>query len=521
MGWKARRLWAVLGVVLLVSAGCGDDDGDNNNNGNQAGVDGGLGDGGSKDGGTQDASPLPEGAFRYGMNFGHRNSAWGDPLYAELAQRVGASSARVSLPERHLDQWGYDIELGDMAEYASLGFGNLVAFLSAPIRSHSTAPSSAADWELAYYIPANLHEPIWTAPGEVNPDNYWAHYVYETVSRYHPWVRIWEVWNEPDWVSDWSVTQTWDTDPPTADELPRFNGSIYDYVRLLRVTWEVVKQVDPSGHVAVGGLGYENFLDAILRYTDNPTDGSVDADHPETGGAYFDFLSFHHYPLYTAGNSEAAVDGFLSHRDRFQAVLDAAGKTVEGWVATETGAPHVARSGEPSGSEYARNYLLKVMTLAQVAGVDGVDWFLLTDTATAGQESSAYEVMGLYEDVIDLSTIDEATRTEPGIAYATLGSRLRGAVCDPVASEALGLPAEARGAVFRWPDSGRRAWMLWAVPEGEDEQASSTAIIEVEGPARLHRWDASRSGTSELLEPAAGLITVSLDGTPALLIEGD
>jgi hypothetical protein len=84
-------------------------------------------------------------------------------------------------------------------------------------------------------------------------------------------------------VSDWTVTQAWSTSPPTAAELPRFHGSIFDYVRMLRITWEVAHKIDPGAHVAVGGLGYASFLSAVLRYTDNPADGSVTTDYPSTG----------------------------------------------------------------------------------------------------------------------------------------------------------------------------------------------------------------------------------------------
>jgi len=35
--------------------------------------------------------------------------------------------------------------------------------------------------------------------------------------------------------------------------------------------------------------------------------------------------------------------------------------------------------GQPSGGVYARSYLLKAMTLAQAAGLLGVDWFALSD----------------------------------------------------------------------------------------------------------------------------------------------
>lgn len=111
-----------------------------------------------------------------------------------------------------------------------------MAFLTSPTRSHSTAPASAAEWELGDYLPKNLHDPILLDDGSINPDNYWASYVYKTVKTYKDFIKIWEIWNEPDWVSDWHATEVCKQRAPVAAELPRFNGNIYDYVRMLRVS---------------------------------------------------------------------------------------------------------------------------------------------------------------------------------------------------------------------------------------------------------------------------------------------
>ena len=72
--------------------------------------------------------------------------------------------------------------------------------------------------------------PIDPKTGEINPDNYWAQYVYDAVRTYSPWIKVWEIWNEPDYVSEWQVTQEWPERAPTSEDLIRFNGSVYDYV---------------------------------------------------------------------------------------------------------------------------------------------------------------------------------------------------------------------------------------------------------------------------------------------------
>ena len=466
-------------------------------------------------GGSDPSLGLP---VRFGINGGHRNQAWGDATQAQLYVKGGCNSSRVSLPERHLDQWGYEIEVADMQAYASLGLANHVAFLTSPIRAHSTAPSSAADWELVHYKPANLYEPVTLPNGAINPDNYWGAYVHKTVATYKSWVKVWEIWNEPDWVDTWSYTQTWDTEPPTAEQLPRFRGSIYEYVRMLRVSREAALLADPEAKIATGGLGYDTFLAAILRYTDNPVDGSITAEYPETGGAYFDVVSFHHYPLYTPGNSEAAVEGYVSHYERMAGRLADAGVTGKTFVTTESGAPHVELPGTPSGEAYARNYLVKAMTLAHAVGVNGIDWYVLSDYAAPGSTDDAYGWMGLFEDIEQLGTPGEAVPTPTGIAYATLGKLLAGARHDPTATSALDLGGSVGGAAFRSP-AAKGLYVLWAKATGTGEDASATYNLAASGPHRVHAWDHSATQASETLAPASGVITLSLSGSPVIVTE--
>jgi hypothetical protein len=455
---------------------------------------------------------------RFGINGGHRNKDWGDATHAELYIRAGCNSSRVSLPQTHLVKWGYGIELGDMQAYATLGLSRHVAFLTSPIREHSTAPAAAADWEVGHYIPKNLYEPVTLSDGSINPDNHWGAYVYETVDTYKTWVKVWEIWNEPDWVSNWSHTQTWDTEPPTAAQLPRFNGSIYDYVRMLRVSKEAATLADPEARIATGGIGYDTFLSAILRYTDNPVDGSVTADYPEKGGAYFDVVSFHHYPIYTSGNSDAAVDGYVAHYERLAARLSDAGVTGKTFVNTESGAPHVALPSMPGGEDYAKNYLLKVMAMAHAWGVDGIDWYILSDYAAPGDTSDAYAWMGLFEDIEQLSTPEEAVPTPTGVAYATLGSLLNGSRHDAGASSALALPVAVGGTAFRLA-SGKAAYVLWARATGTDEEASGGYELPASGPHRSYAWDHSKTKSSELMQPSGGVIPLTLSGTPVVVIE--
>lgn len=470
----------------------------------------------SSGGGGSGGGGMLGGPFRHGMNFGYV-PGFDDQAMAGLARKTGADGARLSFPERHFAMWGYDIEVADNMAYQAMGIKSNVAFLSGPIRDHSTAPAGVQDWELDYYIPKNLYEPTFAADGSVNPNNYWAKYVEQTMSTYKDLVRVYSVWNEPDWVSDWQVTQTWDKSPPAAKDLPRFNGSIFDYVRMLRVTKEVANKVDPGIRVAVGGLGYPGFLGAILRYTDNPDGGAVSSDYPQKGGSYFDVIDMHYYPIFQKGSSDDGVDGLVALRDQFQAQLDAAGAGARPFIVTESGAPRVSVGGAPGGEEYARNYLVKAMVRAQAAGISGIDWFILSDGTDLNKDSFAS--MGCYEDLSKAGSPANAVRTPTGEAYRTLGALLEGAQYDDAATKALAMPDAVRGAAFV-TSGGKKAMALWARTPKDSETAQASFSISTQATWNSYAWDAAKNNlASAPLSPSGGKLGVSLTGSPVFLVE--
>lgn len=520
------RILTFLTVLPLLLACSGGDDSSAGQGGGAPGSSssgspgsgGGGGAGGGGGGAGGEGSSLG-GHFRHGVNYGYIPGIT-DEQSGMLARRAGANSARLSLPERHLEMWGYDIEAADNASYVKNGITSSVVFLSGPTAAHSSAPQGTPDWELDHYIPKNLYEPIFLGDGSVNPSNYWATYVYKTVTTYKPWIKVWSVWNEPDWVSDWQATLTWGTEPPTKEQLVRFNGSIYDYVRMLRVTREVAKKADPEAKVAVGGLGYPSFLAAVLRYTDDPAGGAVSAEFPEKGGAYFDVVDMHYYPIFSPGNSDQGADGLMKLKKEFQAVLEAAGASPKEWVITETGAPHVTIQGQNSGPEYARNYLLKAMTKSQAEGILGIDWFCLSDGKNPS--SNPFEAMGLYNNLEGIPSIDQAALTESGEAYATLGKLLDDARFDAASTASLGLPAGVEGAAFRVsPDAAaKRAFVLWARADGGGEGATASFDLAVPGSVRVYAWDSVKNGdASTQIANAGGKVSLSLGSTPQIVIE--
>ncbi len=151
--------------------------------------------------------------------------------------------------------------------------------------------------------------------------------------------------------------------------------------------------------------------------------------------------------------------------------MTAAGVTGKSWNATETGAPRYALGTSPGGVDYAKNYILKVMLDAHLAGMIGVDWFLLSGGAQPGASTDPYQYMGLYHDIASLAQPSDAVKTPTGVAYSTLGLLLKGATVDQGKTTALALPAPIKGGAFHTA-AGHTVVALWAV------SASPTSTAE-------------------------------------------
>jgi len=257
--------------------------------------------------------------YRLGAGWAGFDDSWSLDNKRALIQYAGFSSMRKKLPEQHFDNWGYGIELEVCEANGKYGITDLVGYLCTPSKIHSSNVTSNSE----FCYPDHLYEPIWLDNGEVNPNNYWANYIYKVVNTYKKYVKIWETWNEPDYVKYGADTGSWSTKPPKPEDLVNWGGTIFQYIRLLRITYEVAKKVDPDCWVATGGLGYPDFLDAIMRYTDNPVDGSLTKEYPAYGGAYFDCDCYHKYPKWGTVDIETGerVDDRGSDSDARKVVI--------------------------------------------------------------------------------------------------------------------------------------------------------------------------------------------------------
>ncbi len=493
------------------SAGAGGGSSAGAGGGSSAGAGGGssAGSGSAGSGGSTLGAP-----FTYGLNLGYYNPQLNDTKTSQLGLAAGARSHRHKLGEPFLDKWGDTIHVKELTDMLAAGERDLVCFLVGASAAHSNAPSGAADWEREHYAPKGLYEPIFTPDGNVNPGNPWASFVARVVKTYSPYIHTWEVWNEPDQVGGkWQVTQAWSTEAPKASDLVWWNDTIFAYIRMLRITHAVVHKLDPEGKVALGGIGTPSFLSAILRYTDEPAGGAVDAAHPEKGGAYFDVVSYHYYPIFSKANSDGGAKGLVDLRDELAAELSKAGVEGKTFIVTESGAPRFAVGGQPGGAAYAANYLMKSMALGQSRGLRRIDWFILGDSADPGGSTDAFDYMGLYENLKIVSDPAQAKRTTTGTAYATLSLILDGALSDPAATAAVGSP----GVLAFRTKGGTLAYVAWAAgTAGED--AKGVVSLPATGPATVYRWDHATTKATETIPPNGGAVEVPITSAPAIVV---
>ncbi len=490
-----------------------------------------------------------QGDFRYGVNMGYY-APWQDHQLAEIAvgdekmdlPGVGVNAVRPALFEHFFDYWGYDVRKEAFDRYEALGMTENVGFIGYPSDDHRDKTIFCPDDEKQESaVFKNLYEPIWDN-GEngtpVNDENYYALYVYKIVHQYKGQVRFWEVWNEPDfdyasnaWKKPGDPGNWWDNEPfPCSYAL---KAPAFYYNRILRISYEVIKSIDPTLYVCTGGLGYPSFLDVILRNTDNPDEGNVNTEFPLKGGAYFDVLSFHSYPHIDGSvrqwdneswgfkyqrHSDAAVAGFVKRKKEFESVLQKYGYNGQQfpkkeWICTESTIPRV-KFEDNMGSEMAHtNYIIKSLVAAQKEGLHQYHIYTMADSKKVEDAKGSYDLMGLFYAIEGNEPYDH-TPTVGGIAYKTTSELLFGWRYDAEQTAKLKLPPNADGAAFR-NNAGAFTYVLWAKTTTDENELISTtyAFPKVLKFGKLDRmeWDFSKTGTIKKVDA----LYLQLNGAPS------
>jgi hypothetical protein len=323
--------------------------------------------------------------------------------------------------------------------------------------------------------PNGLRNPVFAdgtdtpAPGKaINPNNPWARFVAAAVSRYRDRVRVWEMWNEPDFSLFWS-------------------GSVGDYARLLKVGYLAAKSVDPNVTVLMGGMMYwewtnragdhawlRAFLDEVAR------DPSAAAN-----GYYFDAIPWHWY-----SRSSDVYDKVTSAK----ALLAARGVNGKRHWVNEMNAP---ACGEPpanvscSDANYKGSatvqeqaaFVVQGMAYALAAGADRAFHFQYADDGNG-------EAFGLFR--------NDGSARPAYTAYGVAAERLGGATA--ATRQTVGSVEQI---VVQRP-SGIQTTVLWA-----RGPSTETAIVSARGTsATLVEID----GASTTLHPVNGQYSIGLAG---------
>lgn len=104
-------------------------------------------------------------------------------------------------------------------------------------------------------IPYVCYTPAWNSTGDTS--NFWNHtprdyeafgrFMEAIVTRYKPWIKTWELWNEPDINAYWS-------------------GTAGDLAKLTKIGSAAVRKADPTAKVVLAGLAHRTeFLRELFR----------------------------------------------------------------------------------------------------------------------------------------------------------------------------------------------------------------------------------------------------------------
>jgi Secretion system C-terminal sorting domain len=493
--------------------------------------------------------------FRFGVNLGYyppwtteelANLAGGNPALG--IKGIGATTSRPSIEEFLLETYGYDALIPTYEALYQRGMRDLNAIVGGPSDAHR---------DYAYHCPdkrsimfRNMYEPIWDGGlngTPVNENNYYALYLWKAVNKYKKYIRIWEIVNEPDfdfagqqWQGDYLPNFGWWTSNPAPCDY-QLHAPITEYVRMLRISWEVIKTADPTAHVEIGALGYPHFLDAVMRNTDNPSGGQVTAQYPQKGGAYFDLMGFHTYPhidgsLWTYRPDNGQITGFHRHSDGaidsgvikkkvwFQRVLDKYGYNgvtypKKNWTVTEFNLPRrVFSSSNYIGSEeLQRNSIVKAAVTCYQQNMMQLHIFSLGDNKSASQANYEFDLMGFYK-FLDASNRPSAAQVNSmGVAYKTMSDAVAGSVFDTARTRAMNIPNNVGGGAFRFPNTNRYVYILWAKTQNDySEDVFATYSFPTSfGISSLEKreWFYSSNNSSSTVFPT----NISLTSAPIYL----
>ncbi|MGL1934349.1 MAG: hypothetical protein OCD01_04995 [Fibrobacterales bacterium] len=480
---------------------------------------------------ASDTVPPTTDIFRWGTNPGWVEG-WSDQQRADLiaGNRItgipgtGANSLRGSLPHHFAEKWGVSINKKDYEYYYSLGLDQFTLFIGGVAEEYREDAFHCVESQSKMW--KNMYTPIWDNGQNgtpVNDTNYFARYIYDVAKTYGSFIKYWEIINEPDYTNSdagWgSITDdhNWYNSNPDPCDLPNVLAPISYYNRALHIAYEVIKSEEETDYVCLGGIGYVNFMDALLRNSENPIDGSVTEQYSSLGGDWFDCVSFHKYPMYNLSRWENGARDYFRHSDAAISVIEETTHSFRNQlkkygydgvtypekrlIITETNIPR-APTNDLIGSDSAQyNFLSKLYIKAQTMGLDQVHTYALFDAKQADTVTDPYSVMGFYTNLKGVP-YGSQIETNAAVALRTVSLFLNGLQYDPNLTYSLKLNEHIDGAAFN--KSGTVVVALWAktlidksevanVPYKFPEKfAGSNTAIQVE-------WDYALTGSTRTI----------------------
>ncbi len=369
--------------------------------------------------------------------------------------------------------------------------------------------------------PRDLYAPIFSdgtdIPGagkSINPTNHWAYFTSLAVQRYRPGgtdgfnVRYWEVWNEQDLCHFWG-------------------GTVDEYVRLLKVAYLTIKQVDPSATVMWGGLAIYGPKYEGGRHFLNEMGAALRADPMAAAhNGFFDVAAVHQYSNVTTGYNNTV---------RVRAAIASGGwqgKPV--WV-TESGVsvcgsypgPDCPSPYRATANEQAA-YIWQNIAYSRLAFNNGpiFHFQLHDDCGNVPSPNPPADAFGLVTNEAGVFCVpDNATPRLSYTAYQLAEQYLSN-------TELLWADIQygvARRMAFYDPVAKERRTMVWAIGA-----ADATVSLPMAGPsARRLSLDGSEAtifpidGSYQIPLPHAtnqnqpNSSTYTIGGTPYLIIEAD
>ena len=216
------------------------------------------------------------------------------------------------------------------------------------------SPAWATDGAGEAGLPRGLYLPV------DDPENLWANYVRRVATYYGPLgVHDWVVWNEPE------------IKPGVFGY--EFDGTIDDYVQLLKVTAVVMREVDPEAKIHLAGMTWWHdvtYLDRLLAAI------AAEPDAPQHG-YYFDAVTLHiYFRSETVRGITEEVDGILAKHGFSDKEI---------WINETNASPTsdplwpVTRPQFPINLDQQAWYIVQAYALGFAAGADSIGVYKMLD----------------------------------------------------------------------------------------------------------------------------------------------